>query len=398
MRPLQRKRVFCSFLFLLSLFLTQRVLTLQEMHCYFLTVNECVAATQRTKQHLLLYFSRLVHDRRAFRQRNRRRAWAWPRPQNWFRVLLANRDMDSLWKVHFRVTRSTFNALCDLVRGDLQKQHTRMRSPVSVEERVAAGLWRLATGDSFKSCGLQFGIGMSTAKTICAEFELCLFRLKDQFIKFPLTRQELQELMDEFEEEYGIPQIVGAIDGCHIEINAPPDNHEDYFNRKQHYSVNLQAIANCELKFIHVSFGYPGSIHDARVLRLSGLFDLGENEQILTSPMKVVSGTEIPPLIIGDSAYPLLKWLVKPYPNRGHLPPDEREFNKSLVLQDPLLKEHLVCLKGRWRLLLKKVEQQTRTLSKTVLAACILHNICIDHGDLYDCSDSDSDDSDSEDN
>ena len=26
-----------------------------------------------------------------------------------------------------------------------------------------------------------------------------------------------------------------------------------------------------------------------------------------------------------------------------------------------------------------------------------LHNICIDHGDLYDCSDSNSDDSDSED-
>ena len=29
-----------------------------------------------------------------------------------------------------------------------------------------------------------------------------------------------------------------------------------------------------------------------------------------------------------------------------------------------------------------------------VLAACILHNIYIDHGDLYNCSDSDSDDHD----
>ena len=62
--------------------------------------------------------------------------------------------------------------------------------------------------------------------------------------------------MNEFEEEYGIPQIVSAIDGCHIEINALKDIYEDYFNRKQHYSVNLQAIANCDLKFIHVSFGY----------------------------------------------------------------------------------------------------------------------------------------------
>ena len=47
-------------------------------------------------------------QQRSFRQRNRRRAWAWPRPQNWFRVLLANRDMDPLWKLHFRVTRPTF--------------------------------------------------------------------------------------------------------------------------------------------------------------------------------------------------------------------------------------------------------------------------------------------------
>ena len=104
-------------------------------------------------------------------------------------------------------------------------------------------------------------------------------------------------------------------------------------------------MTKCLNTFVaHCSFGYPGSIHDARVLRLSDLFDLGENEQILTSPVKIVSGTEFPPLIIGDSAYPLLKWFVKPHPNRGHLQPDEREFNKkSLMLQDLLLKEHLVC-------------------------------------------------------
>lgn len=124
---------------------------------------------------------------------------------------------------------------------------------------------------------------------------------------------------------------------------------------------------------------------------------LGENEQIFASPKKIVSGTEIPPLIIGDSAYPLLKWLVKPYPNRGHLTPDKREFNKKLSTARSVVERAFGMLKGRWRLLLEKVEQQTRTLSKTVLAASVLHNICVDHGDLYDCIDSDSDESDSED-
>ena len=80
--------------------------------------------------------------------------------------------------------------------------------------------------------------------------------------------------MDEFEESYGIPQIMGAIDGRHIEINAPPDNHEDYFNQKQHYSVNLQGIIDSNLKFIHVTVGYPGSLHDARVPSSSAKWSL----------------------------------------------------------------------------------------------------------------------------
>ena len=74
--------------------------------------------------------------------------------------------------------------------------------PISVEERVALALWRLATGSSYRSRGLQFGYGKSTAKYICNEFERALLRMKDQFVKFPLARQ-----VDEFEETYGIPQI-----------------------------------------------------------------------------------------------------------------------------------------------------------------------------------------------
>ena len=93
--------------------------------------------------------------------------------------------------------------------------------------------------------------------------------------------------MAKFEEDYRIPQIVGAIDGSHIEINAPSEIKEDYYNRKQHYSVNLQAIVDSNLKFMNVSVGYPASIHDPRVLRLSGLYDLGHNEQR--------NGTEVPP-------------------------------------------------------------------------------------------------------
>ena len=114
MEPLQRKNVLCK---ILSLILTQRVLTLQEMHRYFI-VYEYLTTTQKKRRHLL-YLSRMVQQR-GFRQINRHRVWAWPRPQNWFRLLLGSCDMDLLWKMHFHVTRPTFNALCDSVRGVLK--------------------------------------------------------------------------------------------------------------------------------------------------------------------------------------------------------------------------------------------------------------------------------------
>ena len=100
----------------------------------------------------------------------------------WFRLLIANLALHFLWKEHFRVTHVTCGYLCDLVRADLQTQKTQMRAPISVEERVGLALWRRATGNSYRSCGLQFGYGKSTAKYICSEFEQALLRMKDQFV------------------------------------------------------------------------------------------------------------------------------------------------------------------------------------------------------------------------
>lgn len=90
----------------------------------------------------------------------------------------------------------------------------------TVEKKVTVALWRLATGDSYKNTGLQFALGKSAAKMACMEFEKALTKRKHQFIKFPITTRETEEKMNEFDEEYGIPQSVGAIDGCHLEIDA----------------------------------------------------------------------------------------------------------------------------------------------------------------------------------
>ena len=118
-RPLQQRIVFCNFLFILSSLLTQRVSTLQEMHRYFV-LNEYVSATQRNKRHLLLLFSRMVQQR-GFRQREATGLGLGlvDKIGTWFKVLLANRDMDPLWKmpaVHFEFFISAGKLFCPFIR------------------------------------------------------------------------------------------------------------------------------------------------------------------------------------------------------------------------------------------------------------------------------------------
>ena len=124
---------------------------------------------------------------------------------------------------------------------------------------------------------------------------------------------------------------------------------------------------------------------------------MAQNEQILSGPTRDINGVEIGPLLAGDSAYPLTNWLMKPYPDRGRLTPEQRKFNKSALRC--VVEGVFGMLKSRWGIVLNKIEQKTSMLTKTVVASCVLHNICIERGDLYDddCdSDNDSDDGDEE--
>ena len=104
----------------------------------------------------------IIHKRRRLARKNRE-IWRFPRPQFWFEDMLINPTQQHLWKMHFRIERNTFNFICNLVYNDMKKQETQMGKTYSVEDRVGCSLWRLATGDSYRSCASVFGMGKSTA-------------------------------------------------------------------------------------------------------------------------------------------------------------------------------------------------------------------------------------------
>ncbi|KAH8026777.1 hypothetical protein HPB51_024326 [Rhipicephalus microplus] len=73
--------------------------------------------------------------------------------------------------------------------------------------------------------------------------------------------------------EAGLPDVIGAIEGCHVRITRPTACEEDYYNRKKFHSIILQAVCDADMVFPDVFVGFPDRAHDAKVLEESFLFE-----------------------------------------------------------------------------------------------------------------------------
>lgn len=85
----------------------------------------------------------------------------------------------------------------------------------------------------------RFNVGRSTALCITRRVTRALVQLAPAVIQWP-TGDQLNEVLAGFENINGFPQVIGAIDGTHINIPAPKENPESYINRKGNHSIQLQ--------------------------------------------------------------------------------------------------------------------------------------------------------------
>ncbi|KAH9365796.1 hypothetical protein HPB48_000046 [Haemaphysalis longicornis] len=216
---------------------------------------------------------------------------------------------------------------------------TSGRPRVSAQKTCFVVLCYLGGQCSMYSLADRFDIAVSTVHSCVERMLDFLNSLSAEMITWP-DRQEQECSKAGFlakSDDKGPQNTVGCIDGCHVEINKPTESPNSYCNQKKFPSIVLQGIANDRSKFLDVFIGFPGSAHDTRILRESTFF-----QEAVTKCMKGY--------ILGDSAYPLLPWLMPPYRDNGQtFPLWKKKHNKVHSQQRVAIESAFGLLKQRFR-------------------------------------------------
>ena len=196
---------------------------------------------------------------------NEKTIWEKARSREWWTDIVKGAFSDDQWMANFRMTKATFEILCDDLHPSFPDQARSVREPLQLEHRIAIVVYWMASSTEYRTIANLFGIGKSTVhKCIHDVCTAMAENILDKYMKFPAD-DNLQHVIDGFDNTKVFPNCAGAVDGTHIPIIAPESAHGDYVNRKGWYSIILQAVCDHNYIITDMNVRWQGWVHDARV-------------------------------------------------------------------------------------------------------------------------------------
>ncbi|KAL6344581.1 hypothetical protein AAG906_002486 [Vitis piasezkii] len=241
-----------------------------------------------------------------------RRLWVKDRSKAWWDECNKPEFPEEEFRKAFRMSRATFDMICDELNSVVAKEDTMLRAAIPVRQRVAVCIWRLATGEPLRLVSKKFGLGISTCHKLVLEVCSAIRTvLMPKYLQWP-DEETLRRMKDEFESISGIPNVVGSMYTTHIPIIAPKISVAAYFNRrhternqKTSYSITVQGVV------------------DPKGVFTDGVW------------------------IVGGSGYPLMDWVMVPY-TQQNLTWTQHAFNEKIGEIQRVSREAFARLKARW--------------------------------------------------
>ncbi|MEW8547456.1 MAG: transposase family protein [Candidatus Thiodiazotropha sp.] len=252
----------------------------------------------------------------------------------------------------------------------------RGRGSIEPGEKLVITLRFLATGMSFKSLQYGFRVGHNTISLFVPEVCRAIFEeYRGELFVLPSTHDEWREVSQKFGNRWNFHHACGAIDGKHVAIKKPHNSGSEFFNYKRYCSIVMLGVVDAEYKFIWAGVGSEGSASDAGIFSECSLRTALEDNSIGFPPAEPLPQDDrnVPYFLLGDDAFPLRTWLMKPYSMRG-MTHEQRVFNYRQSRARRVVENAFGILAHRWRCLLTTMQCSVASTISIVWGALTLHN------------------------
>lgn len=152
-----------------------------------------------------------------------------------------------------------------------------------------------------------------------------------------------------------------------------------YYNYKGYFSIVLQGIADANYRFTLIEVGAYGKQCDGGTFAESNVYQRLERKTLNIPDDETIPSTNIaaPFVLLGDDAYPLKRYLLKPY-SRQLLTVEERIFNYRLSRARRCVECAFGIMVSKWRCLKTELQIDPEKVDIIVKCVCLLHNLIID--------------------
>lgn len=276
---------------------------------------------------------------------------------------------DDEFHYRFRLLKSTVRFVFSLVKEHLEVVED-VDADVLPEQQLLFALRYLATG-SLSKARLDFvGIRSSTSKLIAERVCEVLAFLRSRIVSFPKCRLEMRKVEKEFFGVAKFPHCVGVIGCTHVKlttVDARCKNMDAFKNANNFYSLKVQIVCDANSKIQNIVARWPGSAQSSRIFfnsKLRKLFEEGE-----------MNGK----VILGDSGYPLRKYLLTPVNNAAAA--STVKYNEALANTRRVLSSTCDTWKRRFPILIVGPAGNNEWVQCIVVATAVLHNVACNMGD-----------------
>ncbi|XP_047477243.1 protein ALP1-like [Penaeus chinensis] len=284
-------------------------------------------------------------------------------------------DDDPVFYDFHGMNKENFDKLLSLVSPFIQKENTKLRDSIPSAQRLSVTLRYLATGEARRSLALQYRISHCSITRIIPEVcNAVHLVLKDDYLKLPNTSDEWQLVAGDFSSNWNFPMCIGAIDGKRFLVQSQNTGPE-YCEYKGYHGIIMVALVDANYKFLYVAAEAQGQANAAGFWDHCKLKEYLDKNMLHFPPAAALPSVkeEVPYVILGDDAFPLEDYLMKPYPGQN-LSVDKKIFNYRLSCARRVSENAFRILSGKFRVFQRPIQATPANAQSTIFAAVVLHN------------------------